>query len=154
MKYDAEKPDFKKLHEDTIAELQASDRSRHDLLDEIRDSLRGLREGLPLFEEINGPQRANLHRDTLNELTQRWKEYSSDEAGLYKDEDVWDLVSQVRASNAVQTSVFLRYSTGKIKAHADTANVAPNQQPRQQGRGCLMFAALLLPVVGLTFWMI
>lgn len=152
MKVDLDNPDFAQIHKDAIDELAASGRSRQDLLDEVRESLRGLRQGLPLFEEINGPARAAMHRDTLDEHLELWEAYSQDSAGLFEDHDIWELVARVRASNVVQTSVFHRYSTGRLKAHADAP--APRAQA-VKGRGCLVFAALLLPAAtGLVSWVI
>lgn len=154
MKIDIDNPDFAQIHKDAMAELAASGRSRQDLLDEVQESLRGLRQGLSLYKEINGPERTALHKETLDEHLELWKEYSQDSAGLYEDHDIWELVARVRASNVVQSSVFHRYSTGKLKAHADAPASRPQGQAAQ-GRGCLVFAALLLPAAaGLASWVI
>lgn len=139
MNIDLDNPDFRQIHEDNMTELAASGRTREDLLNEVRESLRGLKQGLPLYEEIMGPQRTALHKDTLDEHTKLWKEYSEDTAGLFEDADIWELVAQVRASNVVQSSVFHRYSTGKIKAEADQQAAA---KPRRSS-GCALWLVLI-----------
>src|SRR5699024_9063585 len=104
--------DFAQLRRDAHAELTAATSSREAMLAEVKESFRGLREGLYLYNEIMDPLRTSLHRQTLDELTHRWKEYSSDEVDLYETEDVIDLLVETRMSNAVQSSVFQRYAKG------------------------------------------
>ena len=109
--------DFGRFMTETQEQLSSSDMSREEMLAEARESLRDLKKGLVLYQQIMGPTRGHMHQETLGELGQLWKEYADDDIGLFEDADVIELLARVRSSNAVQSTVFERYSKGELRAH-------------------------------------
>lgn len=143
--------DWMRFFEESRAELEASDHSNDELLEELRGLIRNSRLSLPTYRRVQEARRYAMTVEDLEILEDTYKQLANDESGLFEREDFIDAVVQARGTYTVITDVMVHgmgdgAKTDLALAQADAA--------QHQGKGCVVAlvasAATIAGVVALV----
>lgn len=85
---------------------------REHLLEELRQTLRGIRDSLPTYRRVQETARYNMTLEDIEDHEQRYAQLKDDNAGIHYLEDYAEALINAQDTSAVITNVLSRSVSG------------------------------------------
>lgn len=89
--------------------------TRESLLEELRQTLRGIRESLPIYRRVQEPARYAMTAEDIEDHEQRYAQLKNDQAGIHDDDDYIDALLNAQDTSQVIVHVLENYGRGANK---------------------------------------
>lgn len=140
--------DFEKFYREAPALVRSKNYSRAQLLQLLQEEIQSCKQLWDEYRQHQDANRSHATAEDIAEAEQAYKRYHDDTAEAHSDDEIIDSFVHIKATGMVMQSIIERGKKGGPLARKQAAVV-------KQGRGCLIFAALLIPAAaGLTAWII
>ena len=145
---DERAPDFARIARDVEAEILASGHSKEQVLDQIREAVKELRETLTEYHHYVSDGANRLMVEDVDELEARYKALGADTIDAFEHQDYVDVLARARVKLTVMAMAHHRYATEGPPEDVKPATATA------RAKGCgLTAVACVASVGGLATWL-
>lgn len=87
--------------------------TREELIEDLKGSLRNIKQLLPNYKFIQERKRYQMTVDDVDAATQMCREYAGDDLGLFEYDDIIETVIEMRSKQNLIVGIMDQYSRGE-----------------------------------------
>lgn len=134
--------DFAKFREEQEAAIRAQNYTQDELLEKVRQGIRGIRQMLPTYRSVQEERRYAMTVEDIEEQEQMYSQLANDEAGIFEYDDYVEAYLRVLEITEVMTYV-LRHGAGTHTPRSATKSA-----------GCMVFLAATSAAATTIAWLL